>query len=198
MRHGVALVMLLVLLCQAAEAQCVVPRSGDLLFVRGSRSGMEKAISASTGEYTHVAIAEVDSAGSLWIIEATTKYGVRRVAYGEWTDREEGVDIYRLNVPFDTAAAVRRARALVGRPYDESFMPDNGALYCSELVYEAYLDGDGRHLFQSSPMVFRDKRGRMPRYWKNHFRKLGIPIPENIPGTNPTGLSQSPILVRVQ
>ena len=156
---------------------------------------MDKAIRESTGNYTHVAIVERD-ADRLWIIEASTAYGVRRILKSNW--RWGGYDVYRPNIPFDAAAVIARAKSFVGQHYDNAFLPDNGELYCSELVYEAYLDSNGNHLFESKPMNFRDQRGRMPRYWKKHFRRLGIPVPEGVPGTNPTDLSKSPLLERVR
>jgi uncharacterized protein YycO len=159
---------------------------------------MEKAISSSTGEYTHVAIVEVDSTGQVWIIEASGDNGVHRVPYNKWSYCTFGAfSAYRLNVPFDTAAVIARAKSFLGQPYDDSFLPNNGQMYCSELVYEAYLDAAGNHLFKNQPMNFRDKRGKMPRYWKKHFRKLGIAIPEGVPGTNPSDMSKSPILTNV-
>lgn len=173
------------------------PQSGDLFFVRNRESDMEKAITASTGQYTHVAMAELDTLGQLWIIEATTQKGVQRVKFGEWTNSFGAFEIYRLKLPFDVDAVLRRAKSFIGQPYDDNFLPDNGKMYCSELIYEAYLDSAGNHLFQSQPMVFRDRKGRMPRYWKRHFRKLGQPVPENVPGTNPTDMSHSPILEKV-
>ena len=170
-------------------------RCGDLLFCPQQKSDMEKAIGSSTGEYTHVAIVEVDSTSRVWIIEASGGKGVRRIPYSEWNHRN--ISVYRLNVPFDTAAVIARAKSFIGQPYDNSFLPDNGKMYCSELVYEAFLDADGKHLFNSQPMNFRDKSGKMPKYWKKHFRKLGIAIPEGVEGTNPTDLSKSPLLTRV-
>lgn len=170
---------------------------GDLLFVRGGDSDMEEAISASTGQYTHVAMVEVDSAGRVWVIEATTGDGVRRMLHEEWRKSNGGFDVYRLSVPFDTVAVVARAKSYLGQPYDDAFLPANGAMYCSELIYEAYLGSNGNHLFKSQPMVFRDKEGRMPPYWTEHFRKLGMEVPENVSGTNPTDMSRSPILKRV-
>ena len=173
------------------------PQSGDLFFVRGRQSDMEKAITASTGQFTHVAMAEVDTVGQLWIIEATTQKGVQRIKYSDWYDYSSGFDIYRLKVPFDVEALLKRAKSFIGQPYDDNFLPDNGKMYCSELIYEVFLDSVGNHLFQSRPMVFRDKKGRIPRYWKRHFRKLGQPVPESVPGTNPSDMSQSPILEKV-
>ena len=42
-------------------------QSGDLLFLTKNKSAMEKAITASTGEYTHVALVERDSADDVWV-----------------------------------------------------------------------------------------------------------------------------------
>lgn len=33
-----------------------------------------------------------------------------------------------------TAAVIARAKSLVGKPYDEAFLPDNDAYYCSDLL----------------------------------------------------------------
>ena len=170
-------------------------RSGDLLFCEMKNSDMEKAINSSTGNYTHVAIVEVDSTGQIWIIEASSKSGVHRIQFEIWaTDSFGNFNAYRLTVPFDTVAVIARAKSFIGQPYDDCFLPDNGQMYCSELVYEAYLDANGNHLFKSQPMNFRDKRGKMPKYWKKHFRKLGIAIPEGVQGTNPTDMSKSELL----
>ncbi|MBO7648093.1 MAG: hypothetical protein J6S48_01920, partial [Bacteroidales bacterium] len=99
-------------------------QSGDLLFLNNNRSNMEKAISASTGEYTHVALVERDSADGVWVIEASPKEGVQRISYEQF-ERVHllrffggNIDIYRLTVPFDTAAVIARAKSFVGRPYD--------------------------------------------------------------------------------
>ena len=171
-------------------------KNGDLLFLKGGNDKMAEAIRESTGDYTHVAIVERDSTDCLWIIEASSAYGVRRIPKNNW--RWGFYDVYRLNVPFDAAAVVSRAKSFVGQHYDNAYLPDNGELYCSELVYEVYLDSNGKHLFESKPMNFRDHRGRMPKYWKKHFEKLGMPVPEGVSGTNPTDLSRSPLLKRIR
>ena len=194
MKQAIAYLTLLLIIATNIAAQEGY-RCGDLLFCPQQKSDMEKAIGSSTGEYTHVAIVEVDSTGRVWIIEASGGKGVRRIPYSDWSHRN--ISVYRLNVPFDTAAVIARAKSFIGQPYDNSFLPYNGKMYCSELVYEAFLDADGKHLFNSQPMNFRDKSGKMPKYWKKHFRKLGIAIPEGVEGTNPTDLSKSPLLTKV-
>ena len=170
-------------------------QSGDLLFLTKNRSDMENAITASTGEYTHVALVERDSADDVWIIEASPKKGVQRISYSQF-EREHllgsfsgSFNIYRLTIPFDTAAVISRARNLVGKPYDNAFLPDNDAYYCSELIQVAF-----GNLFESKPMNWRDADGNLPEYWVKHFEELNIPVPEGILGTNPTDLSRSHLL----
>ena len=170
-------------------------QSGDLIFLNNNRSDMEKAISASTGEYTHVALVERDSTGDVWVIEASPKYGVQRISYEQFERNHllgffgGNMDIYRLSVPFDTAAVIARAKKLVGKPYDNAFLPDNDAYYCSELIQVAFGG-----IFPSQPMNWRDDEGNLPEYWIKHFEELGLPVPEGVPGTNPTDMSRSPLL----
>lgn len=175
-------------------------RPGDLLFFADSK-GMGDAIKESTGHYTHVAIVESTTRDTVWVIDATPEEGVARrpLRYR----RGFFPDIYRLkadisNVEIDSI--LNRARSYIGQPYDDAFLPDNGAMYCSELVYECYLDEfhsgnyPGDHLFEAKPMNWRNAKGKLPRYWKKHFRKLRMKVPEGVPGTNPTDLSRSPLL----
>lgn len=176
-------------------------QSGDLLFVSSKwyESDMEQAIKASTGQYSHVALVEVDSLGMVWVIEATPRDGVKRKTFNRFESDNDidmfgSFDIYRFSIPFDTATVIARAKSHLGQPYDDTFLPNNGALYCSELIYECFLDAAGKHLFEAKPMNWRDKEGNLPKYWEKHFTELGVPVPEGVPGTNPTDISRSPLL----
>lgn len=171
--------------------------SGDLLFVSDT-NGMGQAVQQTTGIYSHVAIVE-RSGDSLFLIDATPTHGVaRRPLTYDLLTPTSNIAVYRLAVPFDTAAVVARAHAFVGQPYDDYFLPDNNRLYCSELIYECYLDADGRHLFPTRPMNWRNADGQLPVYWLEHFNNLGVPVPEGVAGTNPTDLSHSPLLKKMQ
>lgn len=162
-------------------------QSGDLLFVSDT-SGMGQAVQESTGQYTHVAL--IERAGdSLFVIDATQRHGVARRPIDETFANKMPVEIYRLTIPFDTAAVIAHAKSLIGKPYDNAFLPDNDAYYCSELIQAAF-----DNLFEAMPMNWRDREGRLPEYWKKHFEKLGMPVPEGIPGTNPTDMSRSKLL----
>ena len=207
---------LLVLSCQQHRALSVVPlmsdlcdfHTGDLIFVCDT-AGMGGAIQSSTGGekdrhvFTHVAIAECTDSG-IYVIDATPSLGVSRRTLGEFILSITGGNLdkpftqyayyYQMTVPFDTLLLQKRLHAFVGQPYDHYFMPDNGRMYCSELVYECFFDYNGHHLFPVKPMNFKAADGSMPLYWQEHFARLGTAIPQDMPGTNPNDMSKSPIL----
>lgn len=164
-------------------------RPCDLLFFHDT-TGMGSAINESSGKYTHVALVE-SVEDTIWIIDATPEYGVARRPL--FYDFKDAPDIYRLKNHYSKHETLKRARTLIGKPYDNAFLPDNDAYYCSELIQTAFGD-----LFESKPMNWRDKEGNLPEYWQKHFKELGIPVPEGVPGTNPTDLSHSPLLKRIQ
>jgi hypothetical protein len=169
----------------------------DLLFFRDT-AGMGGAVQACTGQYSHVAI--VESVGdTVWIIDATPQYGVaRRPFIYNPGDSQPFPDVYEIDGAFNEYDVLERARSFIGQPYDHAFRPNNKALYCSELIYECFLndykDKGDNHLFEAKPMNWRDANGKIPPYWKKHFKELHIPVPEGVPGTNPSDLSRSPLL----
>lgn len=181
--------------------------SGDLLFRAGRESAMNGAITAATGgnailPFTHVGIAvcheRVDS-----VLEATSDGGVRMTTLDEFLDKSATVDgrpavvAMRLKDTTGIAASLLRARTFLGQPYDYSFRPDNGKMYCSELVWESYRMPDGRPIFPSRPMNFRASDGSMPPFWVELFERLDEEIPEGIPGTNPADMAQDSVLMEV-
>ena len=154
---------------------------GDLLFQIGKTSEMTEAITAATGEaqrlnYSHVGIA-VPAAGADSVLEATSDGGVRLTALADFLGRSARIDgrpavtVMRLRDTTGVTAAVARARTYLGQPYDYSFRPDNGKMYCSELVWASYLAPDGSRLFTARPMNFRAADGTMPQFWTELFAK---------------------------
>ena len=200
----------LLLLSLLAFSSCSRQRlqNADLLFFMPSgqenADSMDSAISGATGGgYTHVGIVEIDKDGKAWIIETTPKLGVHRSRIDEnWlaSQKAEGyrVDAKRVKSLSSAQECILRAKALIGRPYDFAFLPGGDALYCSELVYESYLDSDGRHIFKANPMNFRREDGSVDPYWTELFSSLGTDIPQGLDGTNPEDMSQDPSLIDVR
>ena len=187
-------------------------QTGDLVFVgipadySLDHDSMDSAITEATGGQTglnriHTAIVEVDAEGQVWIIDATIKYGVDRhpldTFIKQFTLRDGSLPVFevkRLRDDARAAESVRNAKKYLGQPYDVTFLPDNGACYCTELVYDSYLGEDGTPLFHSAPMNFRNADGEMPRYWEQLFARIGQPVPQGVPGTNPQAMSEEPAL----
>lgn len=181
-------------------------RDGDLLFCVADNSVMSNAIVDATQmekvNYDHVAIyAVIDNTPS--VIEANPKDGVICRSLDDFmedvTDINggKGITVMRVTQSIDLKAAIQRARQFIGRPYDWSYLPDNEKLYCTELVYECYLNNDGKPIFKANPMTFKDSKGNIPDFWVDLFSRLGEPIPEGVIGTNPNDLSQSPALEEI-
>lgn len=188
--------------------QQTVWRSGDMLFVGlpvdygAENDDMAGAITAVTGSskravnYFHVAILEVDDMGNPWIIDATPKRGVDRHPLDTFLADfrlEDGslpqIDIMRLKHNRHGAEYVQNALQYCGAPYDVYFLPNNEPRYCSELVRDAYVTRKGRFIFKTHPMNFKAADGTFPPYWENLFQKIGHPIPQGEPGTNPNDMS---------
>ena len=173
-------------------------RTGDLLFVGSSEGAgsMDEAIVAATGNLTHVAIIQVDQAGMPWVIDATPKRGVSRYPLDSLVQANPGAAflVKRLKDTTGVSRFVENALRFVGNPYDLTFLPDNDAFYCSELVRDAYRRPDGSYLFDAAPMNFLSPDGSLPTYWEELFERLDMPVPQDVPGTNPQDMSQSPLL----
>lgn len=183
------------------------PQNGDLLFQTEGRSAFSEAISTATARdslgFVHVAILHIDEEGTPNVIEASPRAGVREITLEQFLeespliDGNPGVVVKRLTVPFPAGEAIERAREHIGEPYDWYFLPDNGMMYCSELIYHCYLTEDGTPIFSTVPMNFRSADGEMPAFWTELYEKLGMDVPEGLPGTNPNQISDSPLLEEV-
>ena len=213
MKNTCTLIMTLLLLFAAGcSTDNSAIRSGDLVFVKIPSNydlnddSMAGAIGASTAAgcdlmTIHVAVLEV-SRDTTWIIDATIKHGVDRhpldTFLTDFTLKDGSLPVFEIKRPDVSAKQARKfvdnAKEYLGLPYDVYFLPDNGAMYCSELVYNAYVMPDGRHLFSENPMNFLDGNGEMPVYWTELFQILGQEVPQGTMGTNPQKMSTEPAL----
>ena len=185
-------------------------QTGDLLFVgipmNYGEDSMAQAIadatsSGDTVNFIHTAMLEVDSLGTVWVIDATIAHGVDRhpldTLFADFTLHRGGTatfEVMRLEDNREARRYVEQSRALLGEDYDLYFLAGNGRHYCTELVYDSYLDKHGKPLFHAAPMNFKNAGGEFPLYWEQLFSRLGEPIPQGIPGTNPQGMAGEAIL----
>ena len=155
--------------------------TGDLIFV-SENTEMGQAIQASTGNYSHVAIFLDDS-----IYHATVEGGVLAQSPEDFFEAEKAYDLYRYP-KIDLKEVKKRAENLLGTPYNASFYPDGDGYYCSQFIAELLP------IFETIPMKFGDEEQEISPFWEDYYRELGLAVPLDQPGTNPSLLAQSPQL----
>ena len=156
--------------------------SGDLIFVR-ENTEMGQAIQASTGNYSHVAIF-LDGQ----VYHATVEGGVLAQAFKDFSEARKVYDLYHYE-QIDCTEVKKRAESLLGAPYNASFYPDGDGFYCSQFVTEILP------IFETITMKFGDDTQEISDFWREYYQKLELPVPLNLPGTNPSQLAASPLLV---
>lgn len=181
-------------------------QTGDLLFVElpytyclNDHSADSILLKQLTGRedinYIHVAILEKDENDSIWVIDATLAKGVDRHPYSQFLKAftlNDGsypnMKIMRLKNAENAAKYVENAKQFCGTAYDCSFLIDNDSLYCSELVYRAYVNDKGESLFQLCPINFMTEDSLMPPYWDDLFMLIDKKIPQGNTGILPSDL----------
>ncbi|WP_449160215.1 YiiX/YebB-like N1pC/P60 family cysteine hydrolase [Streptococcus sp.] len=155
--------------------------NGDLIFVK-DLSDMGQAIQASTGNYSHLAIF-LDAS----IYHATVEGGVLSQASEDFFEAGKVYDLYRYP-KIDLKEVKKRAESLLGSPYNASFYPDGDGYYCSQFIAELLP------IFETIPMKFGEGEQEISSFWEDYYRELGLAVPLDRPGTNPSQLAQSPQL----
>lgn len=156
--------------------------NGDLIFVKDD-SDIGQAIQESTGNYSHVAIF-LDGQ----VNHATVEGGVLAQSPEDFFEVEKVYDLYRYP-KIDHKEVKKQAESFLGSPYNASFYPAGDGFYCSQFVAEILP------IFETIPMKFGDDTQEISDFWSEYYRELGLAVPLNQPGTNPSQLATSPLLV---
>ena len=156
--------------------------NGDLIFVKDD-SDIGQAIQESTGHYSHVAIF-LDGQ----IYHASGKVGVVCQEPRDFFESDCLYDIYSYP-QIDIQKVKKRAVQHLGAPYKFSFYPDGDGFYCSQYI------ADILPIFETIPMKFGDGEQEISDFWRGYYKELGLSVPLNQPGTNPSQLATSPLLV---
>ena len=153
--YGVMLVVSSTFGTAEAQSPSLVERiaEGDLIF-QASRSTQADTLRIVTGSpLTHMGLIVRDGAG--WaVLEASAT--VRLTPLDTWiaSGIDGAVAVKRLPDLSDEVLArvVAAAQTMVGRPYDPLFRWDDSAIYCSELVYDAFLAAAGLEIGAPQPL----------------------------------------------
>lgn len=178
-------------------------KNGDLLFQDVNCGKFCDSIDGVTFGYkntyvSHVAMVVDSESGK--IIEASTS-GVHYTKLNNFLkasidkDGEPRVMVGRLNSKYQYLIpnALKFAESQIGKPYNVTFIPaHNQAFYCSELIANAFTYSDNdKVIFPTYPMTFNDpSTKKLLPLWDNYYNKLGVKVPEGVPGTNPGRMSR--------
>ncbi len=185
-------------------AQSVKLQAGDLLFRGASSGSLSEAIDVvtQTSEETHFShIGIVESAeDSIWVLHADPEGGTSRVSLSYFIksdDEDIEVIAYRLKDEwqYSIPAALEKAKTMLGKPYNFSYILTDTAHYCSEFIYKAF---ETDSIFEMNPMTFKDaETGEFFPTWVEFYKELTLEIPEGLPGCNPNGMAASDKLMRL-
>lgn len=191
------ILFLLIVSCNSKEE--LVLKNGDLLFLDQSIGNLSEAITAVTQtdkatNYSHIALVEKTDQ-EIWVLHAAPENGSERISLQDfltYAKKDSSVVVtYRIksDYVFNADTAVARAKKMLGKPYNYSYILTDTAYYCSDFVYFAYAKDS---IFTMNPMTFKDpETSEIHPTWITHYAEMGLEVPEGLLGCNPNGMAAS-------
>lgn len=204
MRKLILIMNLLAILGLTTFGQSLKIKTGDLLFRESVSSNLSQAIDQVTQtnkqtHFSHIGIADIEH-DSTFVLHASPNGGTCKITLNEFLNPEGDsvhVIVYRLKKPYQSAIpkAIKKAKSLLGKPYNFSYILSDTSHYCSEFVYRAF---ESDSIFKLNPMTFKNpSTGEFAPTWVEYYKKLGLEIPEGQPGCNPNGMATSDKIERI-
>jgi hypothetical protein len=172
-------------------------RPGDVLFQSLPHNRLVDTIEGVTrSPLSHCGLV-VEREGELRVLEAIGP--VKETGLFTWIRRGRGYrfSVYRLRPPWRDRvdAVIAEARRHLGKPYDALYEMDDGKIYCSELIYKAFLAATGERLGKTCTLGSLDWRP-----WEEsilRFAHSARPPLERVMIT-PAALARAPQLEKVR
>ncbi len=173
-------------------------RSGDLMFEGVGKSDFSSAINEVTQtqkqtQYSHIGMLFWENR-QLFLLHAAPKNGVEKILFIDYIQASDSLakfDFYRIKGidSMDVNLVQQTGETMLGQPYNFSYIMNDSSHYCSEFVYLCFKP---YHVFDLNPMTFKkEMNGDFLPFWQEYYQKLGIAIPEGLPGCNPNGMAES-------
>ena len=174
-------------------------KPGDIVFRGANSSNLSEAINdvtqtAGSTNYTHIGICDVVD-GSVVVYHSDLYKGVVKEPLEVFISSKDtvryNVDLYRLkNIQSKQIEnAISIAKSLIGESYNITYILEDKGYYCSEYIYELFKKDS---VFILEPMSFKNpETNAFHKGWIDHYKNLGIAIPEGKLGCNPNGMASS-------
>ncbi|SFU56226.1 Permuted papain-like amidase enzyme, YaeF/YiiX, C92 family [Pustulibacterium marinum] len=191
-----------ILASMAVQGQDIDLKSGDILFRESAESSLSKAIDAvtQTDKATHFShVGMVEKVGdSIFVLHAEPEGGSCKITLKEFIYPKEDsiykprkVVAYRLKSEYQQSipTAIEKAKGMLGKPYNYSYVMNDDSYYCSGFVYRAF---EKDSIFKLNPMTFKNPNtGEFNQSWIDFYKDLGMEVPEGKLGCNPNGMAAS-------
>ncbi len=179
-------------------AQQIPLKNGDLIFQSINCGPLCDAINMVTQGYkgidfNHMGMVVI-KADEVFVLEASGT-AVKLTPYKDFKEKT--------TMPMYVGRLKKRFRSLIpeaitfglqqlGKPYDNEYLYNNDKYYCSELIYDCFLNAKGKPFFKLFPMTYKAPNSNtyFP-VWDTYFKNLGMEVPEGKLGCNPGGISTS-------
>ncbi len=164
---------------------------GDILFSYLVGSEETSAIASLCYGWNNTKINHVGIyIGNYKVIEAIGE-GVKITSLSEYFDKSINLLCGRIKNKIQAKSACEKAKELVGKPYNFSYVDNNDSYYCSQLVFECYKSSNkNKDFFKKSKLKFRSpETNEIIPFFIEYYKKLDIEIPENELGTHPATMS---------
>lgn len=180
-------------------------QNGDLIFVKAKQENLSGAINrvtqrSKTENFDHIGIIEISEDG-IFVLHASSKLGSNRQPLNEFYEKniesDQEMMVYRLKKAYRNSveSAIAKAKTLLGKPYNWSYVLNEESYYCSDFVERAFREN---LIFEHIPMNFKNpKTNRIDDFWTDFYQKIEMEIPQDKPGTNPNQLASSKKLSRI-
>lgn len=179
-------------------SQNIQLKDGDFIFQSMNCGPLCYAINEVTEGYNnidfnHMGMVYIKN-DSIYIIEASGN-AVKTTpitTFKSYTDKPMYVGRLKKRFRKYIPQAISFSLQQIGVPYDDAYLYNNGSYYCSELIYDAFLEAYKKPFFQLFPMTFKSpKSNAFFEVWVDYYQKLNMEIPEGKLGCNPGGISTS-------
>jgi Permuted papain-like amidase enzyme, YaeF/YiiX, C92 family len=193
---------ILLLLPAFVSAQAVAIKNlkdGDLIFQDMDCGPLCDAIEAVTEGYKGADFSHMGMVfhrnDTLYIVEAAGK-AVRLNTLEKFSkNTSKSMLVGRLKQQYQKLIpnAIGFSTYQLGVPYDDEYVYNNEAYYCSELIYDAFMFANGgKPFFTLYPMTYKQPgTNEFFPAWVDYYKDINKPIPEGQPGCNPGGISTS-------
>lgn len=194
MRRLAFFMLLVVLAPSALRAEPAATwETGDLVFTALPSTAGSVIASTTASPVSHVGIAVRRDDGRITVIHAAGRVREdplpRFATYG---DGRYAVSRFAFRDGEERDRFVAAARRFIGVAYDMQYRLDNETIYCSELVYRAFLDGTGRVPSAPRPMDFAAAGPEAWAFWEQFFHG---DVPQGLPGVTPAQYLEAPFAV---